>query len=593
MQEFNLLLAIRFTLSHDVIQCHQSCPRGKFYMRLPIGLDDFQTLIEENYTYVDKTPLAKTFLQDNCQVALITRPRRFGKTLNISMLEYFLSLQNPQLSAQLFSKLSITQDKTFCEQHQAKYPVIFFSLKGVKNSSMASSLANLQQVMGNLYRKHRYLLESNKLYPEDKNEFTKILNKSAKTNTLAFSLTNLINYLYAYYNKKVIVLIDEYDAPLISGFTYGFFEEMELFMRTFLGEALKGQRNLHKAMITGILKVAQANIFSDLNNINTYSLLRHQYASYFGFTHNEVQHLLSSSSQPVDITSIGDWYNGYHIGKQDIYNPWSIINCISQQGKLQPYWVNTSDNVLIKQQISQATLANKKALEYLLQTHVTYQPINENMVFEELKTHSRNLWGLLFFSGYLTANKYNLHEDGSFMCELSIPNKEIMTLYIKIVREWFELAHPSLSYQDFIQCLLAKDIKRFQQQLQSYINESGSYFDFNQHTQEQVYQALVLGMVVGLREHYVIQSNIETGDGRADVMLAPKQKDKPGIIIEFKRAKEKSQLSTLSKTALKQIRTKDYVSHLRQQGIQQVDMLAIAFAGKYVLVEADSLDLHI
>jgi hypothetical protein len=559
-------------------------------MQLPIGIDSFAELASGQYWFADKSLLAKAFVESGAKVTLIPRPRRFGKTINLSMLDSFFNLQNASHNAQLFTSLAITQHTEFCRAHQGQYPVVMLSLKGLKEVSFANALQSFKILLSKLYQKHAYLLDSPHFSAIEKADMQSIIAKQADETLLKTSLADLIDYLARFHQQKVIVLIDEYDTPMQASYVHGYLDEMKLFLSGFLGGGLKGQENLYKALITGILRIAQANIFSDLNNIKVYSVLQSGFSAYFGFTQQDVDYLVAQVGNPaIDKQNLQQWYNGYHVGNDTIYNPWSIVNYLSDPSMLRPYWLNTSDNQLIKQQISQAGLLIKKQFQALLQGELIEHPLNENLVFEYLHGSPRHIWSLLLFAGYLTVEKQRMGEDGLLWCRIRIPNKEVMSLYMDMVQEWFDTENKFLTYQEFMQCLVNGDVARFQSQLQTYINESGSYFDFNQHTQEQVYQVLVLGMVVGLREHYWIQSNIESGDGRSDILLTPKDPSKAGIILELKRSKDEQQLHNLAKQALKQIKNKGYCAQLRQHGVKQILGLGIAFAGKKVLIEKENL----
>jgi hypothetical protein len=558
--------------------------------RLPIGVENFQELITEDYFLVDKTLLIKTFIEDGSKVILIPRPRRFGKTLNMSMLNYFFSIQHQQ-HADLFTDLAIAKHAEFCHKHQSQYPTIFFSLKKIINNTIEEAIKSIKQTMAELYQQHRYLLTSEQLFPEDKVFFNKILNENVEPGDLRNSLLRLITFLYKHHQKKVLVLIDEYDAPIHAGYKYGFFEEIILFMRTFFSEGLKIQDFLHKSLVTGILRVSQESIFSGLNNVECYSLLRSEYSEYFGFNENEVLELARQASVSIDISKIRTWYNGYHVDGLSLYNPWSIINCFKRNSELEPYWVNTSDNLLIKDLLGGADVSVKQALESLIKGDSIVSLMNDNLVFTHLKMNDVALWQLLFFSGYLTLNRLFIDAKGRRIAQLRIPNKEVLLLYQQMIEYWYISKTNTKSYEQLIKSLLNNQLDSFQKKLQDYINQVGSYFDFHSHTTEAVYQAFILGLVAGLADDYIINSNIETGDGRCDVLMIPRDINLQGFILEFKRDDSEENLKSLAEQALTQIINKKYVTKLKQQKVKSALALGIAFAGKKVFIAAKLLKI--
>jgi hypothetical protein len=400
-------------------------------IRLPGGVSDFSTLIKGRYQFVDKTPLIKEIMEDGFEVLLITRPRRFGKTLNLSMLHHFLQKNDPQ-DENLFKNLEISKDSAFCQQHQNQYPVIFISFKGVKQSSYDEAYADVVVLIKQLYEKHSYLLDDNLLLKSEKDTFNLLLNKNADAADIRQAVKQLSLYMERKFKKAPIILIDEYDTPIQEAYLNDYYKEMSDLMRGILGETLKDNTSLTKAVLTGITRVSQESLFSGLNNISVYSLLREKYGQYFGFTESEVIKLISDTQQTVPLASIKEWYNGYQVGKYVLYNPWSIINCLSNQGELRPYWVNTSSNELIGKLLSKAEPVVKQSLEALLQGKTVEQPLSENLVFPDIERSDEALWSLLLYAGYLNVLSSELR-GRRLMATMAIPNKEVGFVYEKWV----------------------------------------------------------------------------------------------------------------------------------------------------------------
>lgn len=546
-------------------------------MKLPIGVSDFKKIREGGYYFVDKSLLTKDIANDDAEVMLITRPRRFGKTLNMSMLYYYFNNITPEHN--LFNDLLINKEVSFASEHYHQYPVIFISLKDVKAKGHNDTLEMLAFIMAETYREYKSKDLFNLLDTDETQMAHRIIEKKATITELKTSLTKLTEFLYRIYNKKVIVLIDEYDTPVHAAYNNKYYDDFIDFYKTFLGTALKGNKYLHKAVITGITRVAQASIFSDLNNFKVYSVLDKKYGEYFGFTENEIKSLLALSNTKDYAKDIKAWYNGYQIQNHILYNPWSILNCLSDGISLKPYWVNTSDNALIKNLISTSKSSIKEVIGKLLQGETVEQPIAESLVFKDLERNEEAIWSLLLYSGYLTVSQSE-RKDWLLMANLAIPNKEIMFVYDQIISSWFSDISSLKTYKLFIKSLIDGDLDTFENMLSDYICSAGSYFDFNINTKEQVFHSLILGLVLGLRDNYIINSNNESGYGRYDVVLIPKDKKHKGVIIELKTAKRESDLSTAAKEALKQIENKQYATLFKEEKINEVLFIGIAFCGK-------------
>ena len=555
-------------------------------MKLPIGISDFAELVTENYNFADKSLFIKEIISDGAKVILITRPRRFGKTLNLSMLYHFLDC-NQNHKNNLFENLTISEDKQFCTHHQNNYPVVFISFKDIKKTCIADAQNDIAELISKLYTQYIYLLDDNVLHEHEKNIFNRLLVKTAAKSDLTNAIKNLTEYLQRKYKRSPILLIDEYDTPIQEAYLKGYYLEMVEFMRSILGQALKDNTSLGKAIVTGITRISQESLFSGLNNIQAYGILQERYGQYFGFTEEEVNQFLLEG-RLEDHPSIKKWHNGYQIGKYVLYNPWSIISCLSNNGKLQPYWLNTSSNELITKLVSNSDIVVKQKFELLLQGQIIEQAISENLVFPDLEIDPEALWVLLLYTGYLKVLSSEFRGN-RLMAKIAIPNQEVSFVYDKIVERWFSLAISLESYDRFVQSLTNGDVEKFELYLATYIVQSGSYFDFNQNTPEQIFHVFILGLVVGLRDDYIISSNEESGLGRLDVAFIPKSKQKNGIILEFKIANTQEELVSKANQALIQIKEKQYFQSFKQHEIKNILAIGIAFCGKKVKVAHETL----
>ena len=547
-------------------------------MKLPIGISDFKEVIKGKYQFTDKSLLLKEVINDGAKVILITRPRRFGKTLNLSMLYYFLQ-QNNKEEENIFKNLLISEDDDFCKKHQNQYPVIFISFKDIKQASYNEAYGDVLELIKGLYSNHRYLLKNDVLYEDEIETFINILNKKGDISDIKSAIKQLTIYIARKFKKAPIILIDEYDTPVQEAYLRGYYQEMMNLMRSILGQALKDNSYLERAVITGITRVSQESLFSGLNHLKVYSLLREKYGQYFGFTEKEVIKLIKDIKQKVSLNAIKEWYNGYQLGKYILYNPWSIINCLDNEGKLQPYWLNTSSNELIIQLLSKAKPIIKQQFEGLLQGKIIEQPLSENLIFQDIETEIEALWSLLLYAGYLKVLSSQL-KGSRLIAKIAIPNKEVGFIYDKIVEQWFSRAISIESYDNFIQSIAEGNMDKFKMYITSYIMQSGSYFDFNSNTSEQIFHVFILGLVVGLRDRYNIHSNKESGLGRFDVICIPKDKEERAILLEFKVSDAAELLIEKAKEALLQIKEKQYIELLKQQEIKSVLAIGLAFYGK-------------
>lgn len=551
---------------------------------LSIGISDFKTIITGNYAYVDKSLLIQEIVEASAPVILIPRMRRFGKTLNLSMLRYFFEKTDQDTSC-LFKSLNIWENREY-RTLQGQFPVIFISLKDVKHLSWEETLESFRQIIAAEFDRHQACLESEHLNEVEKSDYLAILHKKPSLPLLERSLFLLSKWLQRCYNRKAIILIDEYDTPAHAAYVGGFYSPLITFLRNWLSSCLKDNVHLERGVLTGILRIAKESIFSGLNNVDTFTVLNEPFRDKFGLLESEVKELLHEFGLSSKLPEFRQWYNGYRIGScEGLYNPWSVLKCIEANGTLSSYWVNTSDNALMKQVITRGTDELKADVEELLRGGTVEKVIEEGIIFSNLDTSPRAVWALLLFSGYLTLAATPIHEAGPF-CRLKIPNAEVAGLYHSMIREWFEKSFTETKYRLLLQSLTSGDIDTFSQLFQEFLLSATSVFDFNPQEPERVYHAFILGMLLGVSDRYEVRSNRESGYGRYDVMLIPKNPSDLGIIMEFKKIGqfEQSDLETAVKSALKQIEDKHYAQELVERGVRRILHLGLAFEGKRVLI---------
>lgn len=556
-------------------------------MSLIIGVDNFGEAVRRGLNFIDKSLFVKELLDsDEIQASVITRPRRFGKTFNLSMLHHFFAPEVNGISTSgLFQHLKITKAGDAYMAHQGKYPVIFVTFKSVSDATFEGAYEKIQTLVSGLYREHGYLLESAALSANDKEIYERILKGQANQSLLAESLKKLAQFLYLHYGTKSWLLIDEYDAPIQAGYLNNHYGKIIEFMRGMFGSALKGNDYLHRAVITGILRISKESLFSGVNNLKVYSLLNERYAEHFGFIEQEVDTVFKQAGLEAKLSDIKAWYNGYTIGGKQMYNPWSIANCVYEKGLMRPYWVNTSGEGLIKASMALADIDVKEQFEYILRGKPIEVEIDENMIFGDFKNSSSALWSLLLFSGYLTAVKVDLIK-GRSVCFLKSPNKEVAYLYEHIILSWFKDAIGENTYRYFLSSLTEGHLDEFLSILKRFLEESASHFDVKGHHPEKFYHGFVLGLIVGLSDTHTIESNRESGWGRYDVLITPKDPTKLGLILEFKVAGEGVTLEEAAKQALVQIAERNYEAVLRQKGIGNMLKIGLAFRGKTVEMAA-------
>jgi len=548
-----------------------------------IGISDFNTVISENFYFVDKTLFIKDVI-DGAQTLLYPRPRRFGKTLNLSMLNYFYTVK--QDYAPLFDGLAIAQEPEYMKK-QGKHPVIFISFKDVKNSTFEQCIESMSELIRLIYTEHSYLLNSPLLCEMDKVIYKSIMMKSASITDLQTSIKNLTQYLHMYHEEKVVILIDEYDMPIQAAYMYDYYDPLILFMRSFLSGCLKDNLYLEKAVLTGILRVAKESIFSGLNNILVASMIIDKSADKFGFTEAEVEKCLSDFATEDSLQEVKDWYDGYNFGKNtEIYNPWSILNYIYHK-ELRPYWVKTSGNELIKILLKDADENVKKELETLIEGGSLRKAIDDSIIYSEVDKSDDALWSFLLMCGYLRFDNIE-YTDENCVADIRIPNKEVFYLFrTEIVRSWFSTLSTSSSLNRILTNLTTGDINEFRYYFIDFCQNAFSYFDVGGDNPEKFYHGFVLGLIASLRDSYTIQSNRESGFGRYDIMLIPHDISMRGIIFEFKKINRlaKENPDTAMENAKKQLVEKDYAAQLRQRGVETIVHIAAVFEKKQVWVE--------
>ena len=539
--------------------------------RIGIGLSDFKHLIEEDFYYFDKTKFIDEVIKDGAQVKLFTRPRRFGKTLNMSMLKYFFDIKKADENRKLFKNLYIEKTENFKEQGQ--YPVIFLSLKDLKATTWEEMERKIIIILSDFFSEYEYLL--NELTGISFENLKNIIYRKADIDELTTTLKFLTKILYEKYNKKVVVLIDEYDSPLVSAYINGYYGKAKDFFKTFYSIVLKDNSYLQMGILTGIIRVIKAGIFSDLNNLRTYTILSDDYTDSYGLTEEEVEKSLKDYGLEYEISKVKDWYDGYKFGNSEVYNPWSILNFL-QDKELRAYWVDTSGNDLINDVLKKITKDTVRALERLFNGEGLRQNISGTSDLSKLLDENE-LWELLLFSGYLTIEEKI--DQKNYI--LRLPNKEVKELFKDSFLERYFGRGNKLS--DLMEALTENRIDEYEGNLQEILLTSVSYNDTKKGN-EAFYHGLIMGMGLYLEGEYITKSNIESGLGRYDFSVEPKNKNKRAFIMEFKSTDSVEKLEEVSKEALEQIEAKKYDISLKQNGIKELTYIGIAFCGKKIKI---------
>ena len=556
---------------------------------LPIGISDY-VRAQADYYYVDKTLLIKEFLDKKPLVSLFTRPRRFGKTLNMDMLRVFFEISKEDSSI-YFEDKAIWRCGEEYRRHQGKYPVVFLTFKDVKFDSWKETLDKISDLLQEEFGRHQELATSDRLAEYEKTYFAKIINGDASEVDLTASLAKLSQMLTKHYGKAPIIIIDEYDTPIQEGYSKDFYDEIIGFMRNFFSGAFKDNKNLTYGFLTGILRIAQESIFSGLNNLTVNSVMDEEYDQFFGFTASEVRDMLEYYGVLDKEEELKDWYDGYLFGSTEIYNPWSVINYISKGCIPQAYWVNTGKNEILEDVLKVATDDITERLYSLLQGERVIAQIDQNVVYRSLSEDPANIYSLLLVAGYLKTPKKELQADGSYLCEVSIPNREIAAVYkSEILSHLLQIgAITRTTANKIAESLYANDYKKLQKAIAEYMDKSISFYDAGA---EGFYHGLVLGLIALMDNQYMIKSNRESGDGRYDISLFPREGRYPGITMELKWKKDlkADELSGLADEALAQIDEKRYDVEMKEDGIQDILRFGIAFSGKKVSVKTTIFD---
>ena len=570
------------------ISSGEYCKKGMSTDRkpLPIGISDY-VRAQSDYYYVDKTMLIKDFLDQKPLVSLFTRPRRFGKTLNMDMLRVYFENVDEDTS-KYFKDKNIWKCGENYRMHQGKYPVIFLTFKDVKFDSWKATVEKIKSLLQEEYGRHQELLSSGKISGYEKEYFNKVLSATENEVELSFSLEKLSKMLATHYDKAPIIIIDEYDTPIQEGYSKDFYDEIIGFMRNFFSGAFKDNKNLSYGFLTGILRIAQESIFSGLNNLTVNSVMDEAYDRYFGFTNEEVSKMLEYYGVAEKESELQEWYDGYLFGNEEIYNPWSVINYISKGCVPQAYWVNTGKNEILEDVLKVADEDITEKLYSLIRGDKVLARIDQNVVYRSLTDDPANIYSLLLVAGYLKTTIKELQADGSYLCQVSIPNKEIASVYkSEVLAHLMQIGAVSRTTADKIaESLFLNDYVKLEKAISEYMNKAISFYDT---ASESFYHGLILGLISMMDNQYKIKSNRESGKGRFDIGLIPRDDKYPGMIMEIKWKKnlDDYELTLLANEALCQIHSMEYDSEMKGEGIKKILRFGIAFSGKRVCVKTN------
>ena len=542
---------------------------------VPVGIEDFKELIQEGYYYIDKTLLIDEMLMNKLKVTLFTRPRRFGKTLNMSMIKYFFDVKNKEENKKLFENLKIYNSEYMSEQ--GKYPVIFISLKDLKGDTWEECLKRLKLFIFDLYAEFEYIRE--KMNEWDKRKFEKVLYEKEDADYI-MSLKFLSDNLYKYYGEKVIILIDEYDAPIINAFDKGYYNEAINFFQTFYSSALKTNNSLKYGILTGITRIIKEGIFSGLNNLYVNTILSRDYSEYFGLLESEVIEMLDYFDMKYKLEEVREWYNGYIFGESEVYNPWSIVNYVREK-EIKAYWANVSGNTLLENMLNHAGESVYEDLKRFTDGESIEKYISDGTTIKSLLSNDDEIWQLLLYSGYLTKDEKQEKESDSNVYNLKIPNKEIRKYFGNMFLNRF--FGTEVKTNILMKALEGGDIKKFEKTLGEIMISMLSHFDLDKEM-EKIYQVFMIGLVGFFMGKYEIISNDESGYGRYDLAMIPIKSNEKAYLMEFKISKTKKGMEESAEKALKQIDEKKYDTKLKARGIKNILKIGIAFYGKEVKV---------
>ena len=560
-------------------------------MKLPVGIDDFRKLRESDFYYVDKTRLIEQILQSWSEVTFFTRPRRFGKTLNMSMLKSFFEIGTDK---SLFDGLYISGNKELCEEYMGKYPVVFLSLKSVEGTSFDEARYRIIELISREAERFKFLKDSEGLSENDKNRYNAIISvndgKYAMDEKLLISSMQVLSQLlFTHFGRKAIIIVDEYDVPLDKAFQNGYYNEMVSLIRGIFGMALKTNEFLQFAVLTGCLRISKESIFTGLNNFRVMSITDARFDEQFGFTDNEVRKLLEDYNMSMHYNGIKEWYDGYHFGKADVYCPWDVINhvdrlCDDSDIRPQTYWINSSGNSLVRRLISKADSSTKDEIERLIAGETIVKSIRLDLTYDEIESTIDNMWSVLFTTGYLTkAGDVKLPDSESYAYKLVIPNKEVREVFILQIQEWFKsvVANDNDTMKLLSKAIIDKDETKIAKQLNIVMGRMISILDTKapDDMKENFYHGLLLGLLRGSNPDWLIKSNRESGDGFSDIMIMPENPD-AGIVIEVKYARNIKELDAVCEIAMAQIKEKRYDEALRNEGRCDIIAYGIAFSRK-------------
>ncbi|MDO5147446.1 MAG: AAA family ATPase [Eubacteriales bacterium] len=543
---------------------------------LPVGIDDFPMIREQNFYYLDKTKFISELIRTRGMVNLFTRPRRFGKTLIMSMLKSFFEIgANPKL----FHGLAIEQDTELCESYQGKFPVVYLTLKGIEGQSHEEALQNLCEMLSVTGQRYSYLLSSELTSKKDKERLEKIIQAEADTVTLKYSLATLMRMLHAHHGQKVILLVDEYDVPLDKSNENGYYDKMAAFLRSFFGEAFKTNPDLHFAVVTGCLRISKESIFTGVNNLKVDSISDNRFDEYFGFTDKNVRAILKDYELDDAYGDIRDWYDGYYFGGADMYCPWDVLNhcdklLANPYAAPEAYWNNTSSNAIVRRFIDKADKTTRSAIERLVAGKAIERPVTENLTYAEIDESVDNLWSVLYLTGYLTRDRKREAAIPGYT-RLVIPNREVRAIFIDKIQKWFQerVGQSAGTMKEMYRALACGNAERAEKLISSQLRGTISYYDQN----ESFYHGFLVGLLSG-NPTWDLKSNRETGMGRSDITLEDEDGDF-GIVIEIKRAKTARELDGKSEEALRQIEEKRYAEELLDE-VDAVWIYGIAFSEK-------------
>lgn len=546
---------------------------------LPVGTTNYKKICEDSY-YVDKTLLIKEILDEKVNVALFTRPRRFGKTLNMDMLRTFFE-KTAEDTGRYFQDKKIWQQGEKYTSHQGQYPVIFLSLKDIKARKWQYAFDALKYIISVEYMRHSELKRSSELEEADIELYNRIVKNQAGYMEYVFSLQALSRMLHQHHKQAPVIIIDEYDTPIQEGFVNGYYDDAVEFIRSFFSAALKDNPHARQIVMTGILRIAKESIFSGLNNIRVFSVLDKKFSEFFGFTTSEVQQMAAYYEQTDKLPELKAWYDGYKFGDTEIFNPWSVINYFSNNCQAMPYWVQTSANTIIQEILKTYNDDTYRNLHALLGKTEVQSIVRTNIIYPKLKEPQTNILGFLLMTGYLKSTSTELDARGDYICRLSIPNKEIKTIYYNEILSLLTEDIGENTVMNLANALYDKDAAKIKEALNKFMLKTISYYD---NLKENYYHGLMLGLLAIGESNYDIRSNRESGLGRYDIQLIPKKSTLPGIIIEVKAADKDAgvELSKLAQTALKQIDEKKYDTELCAQGVNDIIKYGVAFQGKNV-----------